>query len=121
MPPTGGNTGCRNFKLTVRFGQWAEGNAQGEAFDSSTGFRLPNGSVRSPDVSWVSKAKLETLTHEQMEKYPPLCPDFVLELRSPTDRLDVVKEKMQEYMENGGRIGLAHRAYRAKGLRLYIW
>ena len=67
MPPTGGNTGRRNFKLTVRFGQWAEENAQGEAFDSSTGFRLPDGAVRSPDVSWVSKAKLETLTHEQID------------------------------------------------------
>ncbi len=105
MPPTGGNTGRRNFKFAMKFGQWAEENAQGEAFDSSTGFRLPDGAVRSPDTSWVSKAKLETLTHKQMEKYPPLCPDFVLELRSPTDRLEVVKEKMQEYMENGAELG----------------
>ena len=74
-------------------------------FDSSTGFRLPSGAVRSPDISWVSKVKLETLTYEQMEKYPPLCPEFVLELRSPTDRLEVVKEKMQEYMENGAELG----------------
>ena len=105
MPPTGGNTGRRNFKLTVRFGQWAEENAQGEAFDSSTGFRLPNGAVRSPDVSWVSQEKLAELTPAQMDKYPPVCPEFVLELRSPTDRLGVVKEKMQEYMENGAELG----------------
>ena len=105
MPPTGGDTGRRNFKLAVRFGQWAEEDSGGEAFDSSTGFRLPSGAVRSPDLSWVSKTKLETLTGEQMKKFPPVCPEFVLELRSPSDRLDVVKDKMQEYIENGAELG----------------
>ena len=74
-------------------------------FDSSTGFRLPSGAVRSPDTSWVSKAKLAELTDAQMEKFPPVCPEFVLELRSPTDRLEVVKEKMQEYRDNGAELG----------------
>ena len=105
MPPTGGDTGRRNFKLAVRFGQWTEKDGRGEAFDSSTGFRLPSGAVRSPDLSWVSKTKLETLTGKQMKKFPPICPEFVLELRSDTDRLSVTKEKMQEYMENGAELG----------------
>ena len=105
MPPTGGNTGNRNSKLNHRLRGWAEEEGQGEVFDSSTGFRLPSGAVRSPDTSWVSKAKLAELTDAQMEKFPPLCPEFVLELRSPTDRLEVVKEKMQEYMDNGAELG----------------
>ena len=105
MPPAGGNTGSRNSTLTYYFEAWSRRDKRGKIFDSSTGFRLPNGAVRSPDVSWVSKAKLDTLTYEQMEKYPPICPEFVLELRSPTDRLSVVKEKMQEYMENGAELG----------------
>ena len=105
MPPAGGRTGNRNAELTYQFVAWNRQNKGGKIFDSSTGFRLPSGAVRSPDISWVSKVKLETLTYEQMEKYPPLCPEFVLELRSPTDRLEAVKDKMQEYMENGAELG----------------
>ena len=105
MPPAGGNTSIRNAKLTRKLGQWAEDEGQGEVLDSSGGFRLPNGAVRSPDVSWVSKERLAELTGEQMDKFLPLCPEFVLELRSPTDRLSVVKEKMQEYIENGAELG----------------
>ncbi len=78
---------------------------RGDVFDSSTGFRLPNSAVRSPDVSWVSRERLADLTQAQMDKFPPLCPEFVLELRSPTDRLNVAKEKMQEYIENGAELG----------------
>ena len=105
MPPAGGNAGRRNVRLTYKFSQWAEEDARGEVFDSSTGFRLPSGAVRSPDVSWVSKAKLAELTNAQMDKFPPLCPEFVLELRSPTDRLEVVKEKMREYLDNDAELG----------------
>ena len=105
MPPTGGNTSIRNARLTRRLGQWAEDEGRGEVLESSGGFRLPNGAVRSPDVSWVSRERLAELTQAQMDKFLPLCPEFVLELRSPTDRLEVVREKMQEYMDNGAELG----------------
>ena len=105
MPPAGGNTGNRNAELTSQLVVWNRQHKRGKVFDSSTGFRLPNGAVRSPDVSWVSREKVATLTDEQMEKFLPLCPDFVLELRSPTDRLNVVREKMLEYLENGAELG----------------
>ena len=105
MPPTGGNTGRRNAVLTSRFVVWSHKHKQGEIFGSSTGFRLPSGAVRSPDVSWVSNEKLAKLTDAQMDKFPPLCPEFVLELRSPTDRLATLKEKMLEYLENGATLG----------------
>ena len=105
MPPTGGNTSIRNARLTRRLGQWAEDEGRGEVLESSGGFRLPNGAIRSPDVSWVSKERLAELTQAQMDKFLSLCPEFVLELRSPTDRLEVVREKMQEYMENGAELG----------------
>ena len=105
MPPAGGNTSSRNSALTFHFESWNRQHKRGTVFDSSGGFRLPNGAVRSPDVSWVSKERLEGLTDAQMEKFLPLCPEFVLELRSPTDRLEVVREKMQEYMENGAELG----------------
>ena len=105
MPPAGGRTGNRNAELTYQFVAWNRRNKRGKIFDSSTGFRLPSGAVRSPDVSWVSREKLAELTPAQMDKYPPVCPEFVLELRSPTDRLEVVKDKMQEYIENGAELG----------------
>ena len=105
MPPAGGNTSSRNAELTFQFASWNRQERRGKVFDSSGGFRLPNGAVRSPDVSWVSREKLEGLTDAQMDKFLPLCPEFVLELRSPTDRLEVVREKMQEYMENGAELG----------------
>ena len=105
MPPAGGRTGNRNAELTYQFVAWNRQEERGKIFDSSTGFRLPNNAVRSPDVSWVSEERLAELTGEQMDKFLPLCPEFVLELRSPTDRSSVVKEKMQEYMENGAELG----------------
>ncbi len=105
MPPAGGSSGRRNAQITTQLGVWSEHDGSGEVFDSSTGFRLPNGAVRSPAASWVSKARLAGLTAEEREKYLPLCPEFVLELRSPTDSLRITKEKMQEYMDNGARLG----------------
>jgi Uma2 family endonuclease len=105
MPPAGGETGNRNFRLTGAFATWVEQDGKGEGFDSSTGFKLPNGADRSPDVAWVLRERLDVLTPEQTEKFIPLCPDFVLELRSPTDRLRPLQDKMQEYIDNGARLG----------------
>ncbi|MCP2731483.1 Uma2 family endonuclease [Limnofasciculus baicalensis] len=105
MSPTGGETGKRNAKLTTRFCVWNEQTNLGEVFDSSTCFRLPNGGDRSPDVSWIQKERWERLTSEQKEKFPPIAPDFVLELMSPTDSLKETQDKMKEYMDNQVRLG----------------
>ncbi len=106
MTPAGGESGRRNMKLAIRVGNWSESDGTGVAFDSSTGFTLPNGAIRAPDASWVERSRYETLTPEQREKYLPLCPEFVIELRSPSDALGTLREKMVEYMENGARLGL---------------
>ncbi|MEO1522615.1 MAG: Uma2 family endonuclease, partial [Cyanobacteria bacterium J06633_2] len=101
-PPTGGGSGKRNLSISGQLSNWFEANdTLGEAFDSSTGFKLPNGANRSPDASWVRKDRWEALTLDEQEGFVPLCPDFVVELRSPTDRLQALREKMQEYIENG--------------------
>ena len=105
MPPTGGETGNHNVKLTARLEIWAEQDDNGAAFDSSTGFRLPNGAVRAPDAAWVRRGRLAELTAEQKRKFIPLCPDFVVELRSPTDSLSLIEAKMREYIENGAVLG----------------
>ena len=105
MPLTGGGTGNRNFKLATRLGFWTERDGTGVAFDSSTGFVLPNGATRSPDASWVRRERLAELSTEQKERFLPLCPDFVVELRSPSDRLENLQDKMREYLENGARLG----------------
>ncbi|MBE9186364.1 Uma2 family endonuclease [Microcoleus sp. LEGE 07076] len=105
MPPTGGETGKRNSKLNLQVGIWNEQTELGEVFDSSTGFTLPNKADRSPDASWVEKSRWQALTPEQREKFIPLCPDFVIELVSPSDSLKKTQEKMQEYIENGCRLG----------------
>jgi Uma2 family endonuclease len=105
MPPTGGETGRSNVNLILQVGLWNEKNHGGEVFDSSTGFTLPNGADRSPDVSWVEKSRWDALTKEQKEKFIPLCPDFVIEILSPNDSLKKTQNKMQEYMENGCRLG----------------
>jgi Uma2 family endonuclease len=105
MPPTGGETGKSNFELSVQLGIWNKQNNLGVAFDSSTAFKLPNGADRSPDASWVRKDRWDALTPKQREKFPPLCPDFVVELRSPSDSLKTLREKMQEYMDNQARLG----------------
>ena len=105
MPPTGGETGKRNLTAGAQLWTWNEQTELGEAFDSSTGFTLPNKADRSPDASWVEKSRWSALTPEQREKFIPLCPDFVIELVSPSDSLKKSQEKMQEYMENGCRLG----------------
>lgn len=105
MPPTGTKSGLRNFKLTVRFGEWVETDGTGQGFDSSTMFTLPNGAKRSPDLAWIKNERWQSLTKEQQEKFAPICPDFVVELRSRTDSLKTLKEKMQEYIENGAQLG----------------
>lgn len=106
-PPTGWETGRRNRSLTGQLDRWYEENDDlGEAFESSTGFKLPNGATRSPDASWVSKARWEALTPQQKsETFAPVCPDFVVELRSDSDTLKSLQEKMEEYMENGAKLG----------------
>jgi Uma2 family endonuclease len=105
MPPTGGKTGKQNLKLSVRLGSWAESNGTGQSFDSSTVFTLPSGAKRSPDFAWVINERWEALTEEEQERFPPLCPDFVVELRSRTDRLVNLQRKMDEYMANGAQLG----------------
>ncbi|MBE9169265.1 Uma2 family endonuclease [Pleurocapsales cyanobacterium LEGE 06147] len=105
MPPTGSDTGRRNIKITTQLEIWNSQSKLGIAFDSSTGFKLPNGAERSPDASWVKKERWESLTAEQQEKFAPLCPDFVIELRSPSDSLSQLQEKMREYINNGARLG----------------
>jgi Uma2 family endonuclease len=105
MPPTGGETGRRNAALSVALGVWAAKDGTGIAFDSSTGFMLPNGAERSPDAAWVKRPRWDALTREQRQTFPPLCPDFVVELLSPSDTLDEVHAKMPEYAENGALLG----------------
>ena len=105
MPPTGGETGNRNFSLTVQLGVWVEEDGTGLGFDSSTAFKFPNGATRSPDAAWIRRDRWETLTAQEKERFPPIAPDFVVELRSRTDTLEDVQQKMQEYIANGVRLG----------------
>ncbi|GAB2554876.1 Uma2 family endonuclease [Spirosoma areae] len=109
MPNTGGKTGNRNTKITSRLDSWSE-SFGGLVFDSSTAFKLPNGATRSPDAAWISDARWNTLTESEQEKFPPIAPEFVVELiradvRSVTDSLTNAKEKMQEYIANGVLLG----------------
>ena len=105
MPPTGGQTGKINFTLTGFFSAWVERDGSGIGFDSSTGFILPNGAKRSPDLAWVERSRWETLTEEEQKEFPPLCPDFIVEIRSPSDSIKTLKAKMKEYLANGARLG----------------
>jgi len=116
MPPTGGKGGKRNATLGARLTTWALENKSGPAFDSSTLFTLPSGAKRSPDFAWVRNDRWESLTEDEQEKFPPLCPDFVVELRSRTDRLVNLQRKLEEYIANGAQLGwlidpLEHRVY----------
>jgi Uma2 family endonuclease len=105
MSPTGGKTGIRNFNLLGQFGSWVKQDGTGQGFDSSTLFTLPNRAKRSPDFAWVRNERWQALTEEQQEKFPPLCPDFVVELRSPTDSLKFLRRKLEEYLANGAQLG----------------
>ncbi|MHC5772689.1 Uma2 family endonuclease [Nostoc sp.] len=105
MPPTGGETGNRNIEIAADFVIWNRQTQLGVCFDSSTCFKLPNGANRSPDVAWIRQERWDALTPEQKEKFPPIAPDFVLELMSPSDTLRETQEKMQEYIDNGVKLG----------------
>ena len=105
MSPTKPKTGWRNAKITMRLGIWAEQDGTGVVFDSSTIFTLPNGAKRSPDASWIPKSRWNRLTEEEQEEFTEICADFVIELRSISDRLRDVEEKMEEYIANGSKLG----------------
>lgn len=105
MSPTGGETGSYNSEINAEFVFWNRRTRLGKVFDSSTCFKLPRGGDRSPDVAWVALDRWNTLTREQQRKFPPLAPDFVLELLSPTDSLEKTQAKMQEYLNSGVKLG----------------
>ena len=105
VPPTGGETGNRNFELIGSFFVWVRQDGTGKGFDSSTLFSLPNGAKRSPDLSWIKKERWEALSQKEQEKFSPICPDFVVELRSPSDSLKRLQKKMEEYVANGAQLG----------------
>ncbi|MUL35745.1 Uma2 family endonuclease [Gloeocapsopsis dulcis] len=105
MPPTGGITGDRNSEINYQLRAWNKQKKLGKVFDSSTEFKLPNGAFRSPDTAWISLERWNRLTKKEQDKFPPLAPDFVIELRSSSDRLKPLQEKMQEYITNGVRLG----------------
>jgi Uma2 family endonuclease len=106
MPPAFSDTGNRNFKISQQVGNWADEDGTGEVFDSSAGFTLPNGATRSPDTSWVLSSRWNALSPQQQASFAPIAPDFVIELRSSSDTLLGLQEKMQEYVEQGVRLGL---------------
>lgn len=105
MPPAGSETGRRNNSLSGQLWYWTKKDGTGADFDSSAGFRLPSGSVRSPDASWIERSRWESVPPEKREKFAPVCPDFVVELLSPEDNPDLTRAKMEEYIENGARLG----------------
>ncbi|NEP05162.1 MAG: Uma2 family endonuclease [Okeania sp. SIO2G4] len=105
MPPGGGDSGNREAELIIDLGIWNRQTKLGFTFSSSTVFKLPNGANRSPDVAWIKRERWEALTPEQRRKFPPIAPDFVIELRSATDDLEMLREKMQEYMDAGVNLG----------------
>jgi len=104
MSPAGGVTGNLNFRLTGIFFQWVEKSKLGYGFDSATGFRLADKSMRSPDVSWIKKERWEALKVEDQEKFAPVCPDFVIEIRSKSDSFSQLKSKMEKWVENGCKL-----------------
>lgn len=105
MAPTGSETGNRNLGIEAQLWLWNRQTKLGIAFNSSTGFDLPNGASRSPDASWIKLERWEALSAEEKQGFAPICPDFVVELRSASDNMKTLREKMQEYMENGARLG----------------
>ncbi|XFA72045.1 Uma2 family endonuclease [Thermosynechococcaceae cyanobacterium Okahandja] len=105
MPPAGSESGYRNADLLGQLWQWNRQMRLGVVFDSSTGFTLPNGAIRSPDAAWIEQSRWDALTPDQRRKFAPICPDFVLELKSPTDDWAVLRAKLQEYIDNGAQLG----------------
>ncbi|MFM7439831.1 MAG: Uma2 family endonuclease [Snowella sp.] len=106
MSPTGSETGNRNFKLLQQLANWTDKDGSGIGFDSSTGFKLPNGAERSPDAAWMSLEKWQAIPPKKRVRFAPVCPDFVVEIRSPGDRLKSLQNKLQEYLDNGAQLGL---------------
>ena len=104
MPPAGSKTGLRNARLNQRLANWTDIDGTGVCFDSSTGFVLPNGAKYSPDSAWIGRNRWDALTNEEQEGFAPICPDFVVELRSHSDSLSRLQSKMQEYIENGAQL-----------------
>ena len=119
MPPAGSETGNREFNIAVQLGIWSEKDGTGIGFSSSTGFTLSTGAKRSPDAAWIKLERWNQLTPKQQKKFAPICPDFVIELRSASDNLQPLKEKMQEYMQEPGiQLGLL---IDRKNRRVYIY
>jgi Uma2 family endonuclease len=105
MAPTGTETDERNFDVIVQLGIWTKQDGTGVGFGSSGGFTLPNGAVKSPDAAWIKRTRWEAIPAEQRKKFAPICPEFVIELRSESDNLKVLQAKMQEYIDNGTQLG----------------
>ncbi|MCC5663417.1 Uma2 family endonuclease [Nostoc sp. CHAB 5784] len=105
MPPTGSETDERNFNLVGQLWVWTKQDGTGVGFGSSGGFTLPNGAVRSPDAAWIKRDRWEAIPAELRKKFAPICPEFVIELRSQSDRLQILQDKMQEYIDNGTQLG----------------
>jgi Uma2 family endonuclease len=106
MPPAFSDTGNRNFNIVVQLSNWTERNGTGIGFDSSSGFTLPNGAIRSPDTAWIKLERWNVLTEKQKASFAPICPDFVIELRSASDTVSGLQKKMEEYIANGTLLGL---------------
>lgn len=105
MSPTGSETDERNFDLIGQLWIWTKQNGTGVGFGSSGGFTLPNGAIKSPDAAWIQRSRWEAIPSEQRKKFAPICPEFVIELRSETDNLKLLQDKMQEYIDNGTELG----------------
>lgn len=105
MPPTNSDTGSKNFDLITEFGIWNKAAKLGRGFDSSTGFKLPNGAERSPDLAWITNDRWATVKEKDRKRFAPICPDFVVEIRSGEQNMTALKEKMEEYIANGCRLG----------------
>jgi Uma2 family endonuclease len=121
MPPTGGEAGNKNARITQQVMNWTDIDGTGIAFDSSSCFKLPNGADRSPDASWIKLERWNALTDEEKQKFPPICPDFVIELLSPSDSLKTTQEKMEEYIDNGVCLGILinRKSHQVEIYRLY--
>ena len=104
MSPAGGGSSSRNAQLNRQLGNWADETGVGNTFDSSSGFRLPDGSMRSPDAALIAWPRWNALSEKQQEEFPPICPEFVIELRSPSDRLIPLQEKMRLWVANGAEL-----------------
>ena len=105
MPQTGAETGARNADLLLDFGLWSRADGRGRVFDSSTGFLLPNGAMRSPDLAWVLRSRLAALSAQQKRQFLPLAPDVIIELTSPSDTAEALHAKLREWCDNGVRLG----------------